>query len=341
MVPVTGTVCRAGVPVVARIRGRPAPGRILGVRAMTEATAAAVARRYGLGRPLRPPAYAARGELGLIFRLDTDRGAFAVKESLIPVDERDAAADVAFQRAAAAAGVRLPRPVPTVDGRVVADGVRVYAWVDLDPTGVATVAEVGAVAARLHGVGHPAAGAVADWFAEPLGADGWHALLAAGERASAGWAGPLRDLLADLVALDAVVRPPDPARVTTCHLDLNRENVRRARDGGVVVLDWENSGPCQPERELAALLADLPAAETVTAYRAYRVAGGPARVTGPADFSTAVAVQGHLLDFYGRRSLDPASSAEDVQRSRDRLADMLARPLTLSAVDALIDVCRR
>jgi hypothetical protein len=52
-------------------------------------------------------------------------------------------------------------------------------------------------------------------------------------------------------------------------------------------------------------------------------------------------VQGHLLDFYGRRSLDPASSAEDVQRSRDRLADMLARPLTLSAVDALVDVCRR
>jgi Ser/Thr protein kinase RdoA (MazF antagonist) len=308
---------------------------------MTETTTATVARRYGLGRPLRPPVYAARGELGLIFRLDTDRGSFAVKESLAPVDERDAAADVAFQHAAAAAGVRLPRPVPTLDGPVVADGFRVYAWVDLDPSGVATVAELGAVAARLHGVDHPAAGPVADWFATPLGADGWHALSAAGERAGAAWAGPLRDRLPDLVALDAVVRPPEPARVTTCHLDLNRENVRRASDGGIVVLDWENSGPCQPERELAALLADLTVPEAAAAYRAYRSAGGPAEVTGPADFSTAVAVQGHLLDFYGRRSLDPASSAEDVRRSHDRLAAMLANPFTLATVDALLEACRR
>lgn len=307
------------------------------MRAMTEVTAATVARRYGLGRPLRPAAYAARGELGLIFRLDTERGSFAVKESLVPVDEAGAAADVAFQRAAAAAGVRLPPPVPTVDGRVVADGFRVYAWVDLDPSGAVTVAELGTVAARLHGVGHPAAGPVVDWFATPLGADGWHALLATAERASAGWAAPLGARLADLVALDTVVRPPDPARVTTCHLDLNRENVRRARDGGTVVLDWENSGPCQPERELAAVLADLTVAEAARAYRAYRAAGGPAEVTGPADFSTAVAVQGHLLDFYGRRSLDPASSAEDARRSRDRLAAMLAHPLTLPAVEVLLE----
>jgi hypothetical protein len=52
-------------------------------------------------------------------------------------------------------------------------------------------------------------------------------------------------------------------------------------------------------------------------------------------------VQGHLLDFYGRRSLDPASSVEDVRRSHDRLAAMLANPLTLPAVDALLDACRR
>jgi hypothetical protein len=127
-----------------------------------------VARRFGLGAPRGPLTYAARGELGRIWRLDTDRGAWAVKESIVPLDEDAAAADVAFQRAAAAAGLPLPRPVPAADGRIVVEDTRVYAWVDLDPVVPATPADLGAVAAHLHRVGH-----------------------------------------ADLVALDAVVRPPD------------------------------------------------------------------------------------------------------------------------------------
>jgi aminoglycoside phosphotransferase (APT) family kinase protein len=121
--------------------------------------------------------------------------------------------------------------------------------------------------------------------------------------------------------------------VTTCHRDLNLENVRRDRAGRVVVLDWENSGPCAPERELAALLADLDEDAAVTAYRAYRAAGGPAAVTAPADFSTAVAVQGHLVAFYADRTLDPAADAESVARADDRLDAMLGRPLTVAGID--------
>ena len=84
---------------------------------MTPATAAVVARSYGLGEPVAAPAYADRGELGRIWRLDTDRGSWAVKEALVPVEEAAAAADVAFQCAAAAAGVPLPLPASTTDGR--------------------------------------------------------------------------------------------------------------------------------------------------------------------------------------------------------------------------------
>jgi aminoglycoside phosphotransferase (APT) family kinase protein len=317
---------------------------------MSVASAAAVATAYGLGRPRRPPAYADRGELGRIWRLDTDRGSWAVKELLYPVAEAAAAADVAFQLAAVAAGVPLPRPVFTRDRTVLLAGqvagsaaavLRVYEWVDLVPGQWVTPAEIGTVAADLHRVEHPGAGPVHAWFAEPIGEPAWRELAVTAAGAGAAWAGALQQWLPALIALDGVIEPPRPERVRTCHLDLNLENVRRAPGRGVVVLDWENSGPAQPERELAAILTDLAAEPpgpegAVEAYRAYRDAGGPARISGVADFSTAVAVQGHLLQLYGRRALDAAESAENRSRSGRRLAAMLTRPLTVPHLDELL-----
>jgi aminoglycoside phosphotransferase (APT) family kinase protein len=117
--------------------------------------------------------------------------------------------------------------------------------------------------------------------------------------------------------------------------------VRRRRGGGVAVLDWENSGPAQPERELAAILADLAAdlsvPEAGAAYRAYRRGGGPATVGEPADFSTAIAVQGHLLRFYADRALDDRQPAEDRTRARRRLTRMLDPPLTPACASQLLD----
>jgi Ser/Thr protein kinase RdoA (MazF antagonist) len=357
---------------------------------MSSETAAAVAAAYRLGTPVAAPRYADRGELGYIWRLDTDRGAWAVKESDLVVTEADAADDVAFQEAAAAR-VRRPAPIRTGAGRVVLPGsaagsaaatLRVYEWVDLLPDERVTPAEIGAALARLHRVEHPAGGPVPDWFAAPVGTQGWHDLLAAAVRAGAVWAPALDRRLPDLIALDAAVEPPDPDRLRTCHYDVNLDNVRRARDGEVVVLDWENSGPGQPERELAGVLADLAAdlpdpaalpdlpdpadlpdlsdlsdpadlswsggpagadgltrtalAGVVAAHDAYRRAGGPARLTGPRDFSTAIAVRGHLFGFYGRRSINPAEPADNRQRADRRLRLLLDQPLTLSRVAALL-----
>ncbi|MGW0805823.1 phosphotransferase [Nonomuraea sp. NPDC002799] len=308
----------------------------------------AVVRAYGLGEPLGPPVYAARGELGVIWRLDTGRGSWAVKELLAPVEEQVARADTAFQLAAASAGVRLPRPVPASDGAILLDqSLRVYEWVDLVDGARVTGAELGAVTARLHGVGHPAAGPVPAWFAEPVGRAGWEALLDAGAEwgsaqgralpdAGAEWRPALGRVLPELIALDDLVVPPGREFVTTCHCDVNVENVRRAADGGVVVLDWENCGPARPGWELAKILADLPLHDAVAAYRAYRAAGGPAPVSEPADFSMAIAEQGHLLEFYTRRALSPAESPENRARARDRLSTMLNRPLTRARIDTLL-----
>jgi Ser/Thr protein kinase RdoA (MazF antagonist) len=320
---------------------------------MSMATAMAVASCYGLGTPVREPAYADRGELGLIWRLETDRGSWAVKELLAPPQEADAARDVAFQLAAEAEGVPLPRPRRTLDGRVLLPGeeaacprcLRVYAWAALADGQVVTGAEIGEVTARLHEVRHAGAGPMEAWFSAPVGEAAWPALLAQARSADAPWAVPLERQLADLAALDAAIAPPDPARLRTCHRDLGTENVRRTSDGGVIVLDWDNAGPAPPERELAAIVSDLAAdlspEAAVEAYAAYLAAAGPARLTGSADFSMAAAAQGHLLQFCGRRALNPAESPQNRERAQRRLDQMLRRPLTIAWIGTLLELLTR
>jgi len=78
--------------------------------------------------------------------------------------------------------------------------------------------------------------------------------------------GALGRWLPELIALDAAVAPPDPALVKTCHRDLNTENVLRAADGGIIVMDGETA--VLPERELAAIICDLAADVTPQAARA-------------------------------------------------------------------------
>jgi aminoglycoside phosphotransferase (APT) family kinase protein len=127
-----------------------------------------------------------------------------------------------------------------------ASSVRVYRWADLAGGQAVTGAEIGRVTARLHQVPWAGRGMVL--------CTGRRARLAglAHRRPPRGcpWAGALGRWLPELIALNAAVAPPDPARMRTCHRDLNTENVLRAAGGGVIVLDWENSGPAQPEREL-------------------------------------------------------------------------------------------
>ena len=105
---------------------------------MPAGTAAAIVSAYGLGVLAGDPVFATRGEQGLIWRLDTRGGSWAVKELLLPVGEAEAARDVEFQLAAWAAGIPLPLPRRARDGRVVlpaeeagsAWSVRVYRCAD-------------------------------------------------------------------------------------------------------------------------------------------------------------------------------------------------------------------
>src|SRR5215813_2755241 len=97
-----------------------------------------LAGRFGLGRAVRlSDAPVARGRQGLVWRLDTADGSWAVKVPFHRSGEDEVRAAAEFQEAAYAAGVPTPQVRRTTGGRVLAAvagrQVRVYQWIDLLP----------------------------------------------------------------------------------------------------------------------------------------------------------------------------------------------------------------
>ena len=222
-----------------------------------------IAHAFGLGADARlSPEPVARGKQGAVWRLETDGGPFAVKVPFGPVVAGEVRAATEFHEAAYAAGVPTPRVHRTPAGEVFADvggvQVRVYEWVDvLDPDTALDPGLVGATVAAIHQVPDPQVehGPVAAWYVEPLGAERWEALVGRLESAGAPFAAAIAALHDELVALDEWVVAPRSIR--TCHRDLWADNLRPTADGGVCVLDWENSGPADPAYELGCMLFEF------------------------------------------------------------------------------------
>jgi aminoglycoside phosphotransferase (APT) family kinase protein len=239
--------------------------------------AADLSRRFGLGgAPRLSDGPVARGKQGLVWRLDTAEGGWAVKVPFGPRGEDEVRLATAFQEAACAAGVPAPRVRRTTEGHVFAaiEGgqARVYEWVDLlAPDPRLDPARVGAVVAAIHRVPGTELGPLDPWYHEPVGADRWDQLAALLAEAGAPFAGQLADLRDELVALESWIEPPQMLR--TCHRDLWADNVLPTADGGVCVIDWENSGPADPSHELGCVLFEFSRSDPGRARaltRAYR-----------------------------------------------------------------------
>lgn len=308
-----------------------------------------IARAFGLGRSARlSEGPAARGKQGAVWRLQTDRGGFAVKEPFERLSEEEVRVAAEIHEAAHAAGVPTPRVHRTPSGDVFADvdgsRVRVYGWVDLLPPDPRLDPEiVGAVVAATHRVPDPGRSAArhAAWYAEPVGAARWDDLVGRLRSARAPFAEQLAGLRDELVALDAWVVPP--GRVRTCHRDLWADNLLPTAEGGACVLDWENGGPADPAYELACVLFEFGRGDpgrARTLYDAYAGAGGPARLSGRGDFSMLIAQLGHITEHAAERWLaadDPDARAEaaawvgelvDDPHTREVLDDLLAAVTT-------------
>jgi hypothetical protein len=308
--------------------------------------AQAVADAFGLGRASSLSEPVARGEIGEVRRLETDRGVYAVKQAFEPLSDQEVAdLDVcgSFHRSCWQAGVATPEPIPAVTGGFVArhgvEHVLAYSWVDLvDPDTSLDPAAVGRLVASLHAVRHPTDAAVHEWFEAPIGRREWEAVLEASLAAGAPYAGRLAELVPALVEVETVLTPMSP--VQTCHLDLWSDNLRRTPDEGLCVIDFENAGPGDPARELAMVLVEFgrrDAGRLRLLYDAYRDAGGPGRITGRDSFAMTVAQLHHI----GRRHLRIWIAARDPEaraRSRAGVEEFLGQPFLLPDVDGTLEV---
>lgn len=300
-----------------------------------------VAERFGLGEHASLDGPVAFGRLGEIWQLVTERGRFAVKHAQFAVSMEDAERDAAFQESVRRTGVPMPAVVRAVDGSVVADvggdPVRVYEWVDvlpadrgLDPR------ELGQVLAAIHAVVVTTDDPVDGWYVDPVGAEAWLELLMRLRKADAPFVDRLEDLFPAICEAEGILALP--RQVQVCHRDLWADNVRRTPGGGLVVLDWENSGPGDVNGELGCALFEYgrgQADRMRTLYAAYVDAGGPGRLTGRGDLTMLVAQLGNIARVGCERWL-ASSTDQERARNADWVSEFLDEPVTVETVDRIL-----
>jgi Ser/Thr protein kinase RdoA (MazF antagonist) len=287
---------------------------------------------------------AARGEQGRIWRLDTDRGSFAVKEQLVRQQPADAALDTAYQEAIAAAGtVSLPRPVRTGAGDVLLDcgphRVRVHEWVDLLPEDTMFDPRViGSTVAAIHRVPHTPVRPLSGWYTDPVGNDRWTELLDRARAVGAPFTAAFAEEIPYLVELEGLITMPTTLQM--CHRDLWSDNLPPMASGGVCVIDWENCGLEDPAQELPMLLFSFGSGDadrTRDLYGAYLAAGGPGRLSRRGDFTMVIAQFGHFWQQSVTTYLDP-DTADDVKaHSLGRIHESLSTPLRVDHIDQVLD----
>jgi Ser/Thr protein kinase RdoA (MazF antagonist) len=285
----------------------------------------------------------ASGRLGSIWRLDTERGRWAVKQVGDVGDDEVAELleGAAFQEAVLTAGISTPAVRRTRAREVIADcgGVRVrlHSWVDLhdaDPS--LDPVEVGRFVAALHRVDFAGSIGLDPWYTEPVGALRWAELVKTLRGRGAPFAGELDALLPELVALEAYLGTPR-RELRTCHRDLWADNVRRTRDGGLCVFDFDNAGLADPSQELAVVLVEygVEPGRAGLIRLAYAEAGGPGRVEHATDFAMAIAQLSHILVEGCRRWL-AAGTAADRADNEGWVREFVDQPLTRAVIAALL-----
>lgn len=308
---------------------------------------AGIAGRFGLGgAAVLSDGPVARGKQGAVWQLGTSEGRWAVKVSFGPVTEEDVRTSTGFQEAAYDAGVPTPRVCRTVDGTVLAEvggsTVRVHAWVDLlPPDPMADPVLVGEVLARLHQVDAPVEGRPDPWHQEPVGAARWDALVVRLQEAGAPFAHRLAGLRDELVALETWIEPPQDVRA--CHRDLWADNLLPTPDGGVCVVDWENSGPADPAQELGYVAFEFARTDPhrLRALLAgYRSAGGPARLDHRGHFSMLIAQLGHITETASRDWLEPNDRSPSRAAAEAWVSEVFDDPHTRRVLDAMLLTAR-
>ncbi len=273
---------------------------------------------------------AARGALGRVWLLEHGTQRYAVKEVFDDsVTEHLVRYEVDFTSRVAEQGVRVPHSYRDRAGMVLSrvpggGRLRLYDWVAGRPVDLAdprTPERLGALLAGLHRVApradrEPDGGPPDPWYDVPPPLDAWPPLVAATRDEP--WGPALSALVDRLPPLVALATPADPTAMRICHRDLHPENVLVDTDGAFVVLDWDNLGPADRDRELARVLMDwfyvddtLDADALRAALSAYRAERGPARLAGMDAFGLLIASRLNFLHRQVGIAVDPDATADD------------------------------
>jgi len=277
-----------------------------------------------------------------MWRLETDRGDFAVKEINIdpggtwqaPWIERA----FTLECAAFDAGVPMPRPVPAVaTGLCLAEvarrngssaTARVHAWVEGEglhhtvyPADVA--AHVAGVIATIHAMHMPAGETLSD--ALRVGGDEhWQALAERVERSDIEWRWELRGLLHTVRDLEAYVDASrhDTSPLILSHRDADQKNWMKTASAELLLVDWDAAGRVHPRHEVAGLALRWagvglgePDWKVVRAWiRGYREAGGKLDSIQPGDLGEFVSVAIWWFEYNVRRALGERARDEADRR---------------------------
>jgi len=321
-----------------------------------------VADGFELGAPRRMT-WVARGAMGQVWRLDTETGSFAVKESLQPEDpssfERQLGFASAVSERAHEAGVLVTRPVRSPAGLLLLPvrpehdaeprHVRATTWIDGSP-GVDTSSAaswLGSTMALIENLpdlppAPPRDRWMQAWFTQVPTGEQWSRLAERSGTVGAPWTGALEVQLPTFAALTALVGPPQADRLIVAHTDLQPKNVLTAASD-YALLDWDEAAETSRDRVLARAIADWhlhngvidsdAVHATITAYRA---GGGTGTLHQVDAFGDLVA--GFLNYLYEQieTSLDhPAGHADE---SANHVMGMITDPVDITTLHRLSDL---
>ncbi|WP_406445091.1 phosphotransferase [Streptomyces sp. NBC_00631] len=317
-------------------------------------TADLVAEAYALGPGPWTLTPVTRGALGRIWRLSgADGSSWAVKELLFGGDEEDVEREASLRLAAERLGIASPRLLAGRDGthltRVATTAgsspVKVYDWIEGTTADIADPGILdwfGRTMALLHRAGEGATETPDGWY-ERCPEDGdWKALHEKVAAAGLPWADELgRFIGTSAVELARWVTPSDAGDRVLSHLDLQPQNVLVAPTGPVL-LDWDNAGPASAEREFAQALYVWSGGNRVAEAlarrlaRAYRQAGGPARIHGPESFSMLFATSLNYIRVQAEAAVDLGLPPAQREFSAGQVVARLAEVPDLAAVSRLV-----
>jgi hypothetical protein len=318
------------------------------------ALARAIAAHYDLGRVTGEMRSLARpDESGRRWSLSTDRGRWSVRtmDTWWPIV--DVETEVAFQLAAAAAGVRLPMPVRGRSGAIVAEigghRWRVNEWLHSGPPLAAPASStvthaVGGILATLHGLNWPV-DRISPWHRVRLSDVRWPDLATSARSAGASWAPELDRAVDTLVQLDAVGAGDEEPEPVLSHNTLGPGQARLGTDGRVIVVGWEHAGGQPPSWELGNALMDWtvnPGGGVNTAgaralVDGYRTTAGTLPPIGPGMFRGALTGLANYLTGQIRYALG-AGDGEDRRYADRSVQHLLTHLPTPAALERILDV---